>query len=455
MLQFGAMRRTTPLWFLITLVIVLASACASQQSTPPPVTAGVIFPTMTAGRLIQGPLPPAAPPPADGQLSNPATAIALANVPTATPNFAACPAPNASASLEGAVQGGAPRTPSAVSDAIGRYLSDGGNVGEIERVLRDSWAMLGEGFVRGDLDLTGEGIPEVVVSFNAPEIGGTLLIYVCADGRYTERYQSTMSAETSGTPPQILSAADLNFNQRPDLLFASQICDEDGDNCQQFTQLTSWDAGRGRFINLLGGGVTSDESPTPLDVDGDRISELVVRLTNDGDSTTGPLRTGQIVYDWDGASYVRSYTQYDPPRFRIQMVHDADQAFQQGRTRDAIALYDLAINSPTLENWLNDDVIVLPAYARYRMLLAYADMEAPELVDVHAQILQLYPDLATAPVYAELAIRFWDALQTSNNLHSACVAVLETLSLRPEGIGLMNRYGSSSEPYTAATICPY
>lgn len=454
MLQFAVMRRMMRLYLLLTLMLVFGAACTNQP-TPPPVTAGVMFPTMTAGRLIQGPLPPAAPPPADGQLSNPATAIALANVPTATPNFSACPAPNASASLEASAQGGTPRTSAAVSDAIGRYLSDGGNAGEIEMVLRDNWAMLEGGFVRGDLDLTGEGIPEVLVSFSAPEVGGMLLIYVCADGRYTERYQAIMGDDDGGTPPQILSAADLNFNQRPDLLFASQICDADGENCQQLTQLTAWDAARGRFLNLLGGGVRGDESPTPLDVDGDRISELVMRLTNDGDSTTGPLRTGQIVYDWDGASYVRSYTQYDPPRFRIQMIHDADQAFQQGRTRDAIALYDLAINSPALENWLNDDITILPAYARYRMLLAYADMEAPELVEMHAQILQLYPDLAAAPVYAELAIRFWDALQTSANLHSACVAVLETLSTRPEGIGLMNRYGSSSEPYRPETICPY
>jgi hypothetical protein len=440
---------------LITLFVLLCLAACNGEDIPnAPTVQAVVFPTMTAGRVIRGELPPPMLDPQGASLPNPATAVALANLPTGTPNSAACPAPNPNTSLEDAAQGGTPRTAQAINEAITRYLSDGGSVEGLTTVLSERWGMLDSGFARADLDLTGEGTPDILLSYRAPDIGGLLLIFACADGRYANRYQATMSEDASAAPPQLLSVADLNYDQRPDLLFSSQTCTGE-ESCLAFSQLATWDSGRGRFINLLGGGITGQNPPAPQDVDGDLISELIVQLTNDGDSQTGPLRTGAIVYDWDGANYVRSYTQYDPPRFRIQVIHDADAAFRDGSRRDAAALYAIAINDPALENWQNDDILTLPAYARYRLLLSLADLEDPQIVEIHAQILALTPDLAAAPVYSEMAIRFWDALQATNNLHSACLAVLEVVNARPEATALLNRYGTSNHTYTAAELCPY
>jgi hypothetical protein len=439
---------------LLSVLALLLTACEAAPSALASTPAGPPFPTMTLGRVVRGPLPPAAPPPAQGALANPATAIALANLPTPTPNLTTCPAPVDDVSVAQFVQGGTPRTSAEISDAIERSLSAGGTVGDLEQVLRNDWAVLEGGFVRGDLDLTGEGTPEVIVSLRAPDAGGLLLIYGCIDGRFSERYQGILSADGSARAPQILSAVDFTANGLPDLFFSAALCAAD-ETCDSINQIVTWDGTRGRFNNLLGAGLASAVPLVPQDIDNDRISELVVRLTDDGSARTGPLRTGQIVYDWDGAQYVRSYTEYDPPRFRIQMVFDADAAFAQGRTRDAITLYDLAVSSPNLENWQNDDITVLPAYARFRLMLAYADLEDPRLIETHAQILQLYPDLATAPVYAEMAIRFWDALQTTSNLNSACAAALEVAGQRQEAVGLLNRYGSESPVYTPADLCPF
>ncbi len=439
---------------LIALALpVLLAACAPVPAAP--TREAVLFPTMTPGRLVEGPLPPAAPPPAAAALANPATAIALSNLPTPTPNTTACPAPDAALSPDSFLQGGPPRTAAQISDAIGRFLSAGGTAEPLRAALQERWAALGGGFVRADLDLTGDGTPELIISYRAPDAGGSLLIFGCNDGRVVERYQSILSEDGRAAAPQILSAGDLNQSGRPDLLFSALVCADDGQDCQSITQLTAWDAARGRFLNLLGSGVLSPQPPSPLDIDADRVSELIVRLTDAGGPGTGPLRTGQIVYDWDGAQYVRSYTQYDPPRFRIQMVHDADAAFRAGRTRDATALYELAISSPALENWLNDDQTTLSAYARYRLLLAYADTEDPRLLQTHADILQRYPDLAAAPVYAEMAVRFWDALQASANLNTACAAVQQVIAARPEAVGLLNRYGSASPVAAAVDLCPY
>jgi hypothetical protein len=92
---------------------------------------------------------------------------------------------------------------------------------------------------------------------------------------------------------------------------------------------------------------------------------------------------------------------------------------------------------------------------QYRLLLAYSDLEDPRRVELSATILQTYPDPATAPVYAELAKTFWNALQVTNNLHSACLEVQDIISTRQEAVTLLNRYGSRSPVYTAANVCPF
>jgi hypothetical protein len=153
--------------------------------------------------------------------------------------------------------------------------------------------------------------------------------------------------------------------------------------------------------------------------------------------------------------YTRSVTQLNPPRFRIQVVHQADAALAAGNTEEAIALYDLALNDPSLENWHNDDQAILQPYIQYRLLLAYSDIEDPRRTELHASILQAYPDAATAPVYAELAKTFWNALQVTNNLHSACLEVQDIISTRQDALELMNRYGSRSPTYTATSLCPF
>jgi hypothetical protein len=314
---------------LLMILLLLLAACqgdtsASNSAAP----TAVIFPTMTLGRVVRGPLPTVVTLPLDGgNLSNPATAIALANRPTATPNYQACPATSAEAVLDEA----RPTNPREIDDVLLRFLNDGGTVQSMETTLRDQWGVLGDdGVVRGDLDLTGEGTAEIILSYDAPQEGGTLAIFGCADGRYLTRYQSAVGGDDA---PSILNTGDMNVDGRPDVLYAGHLCDE---SCQYLTQLVTWDAPRGRFINLLSGEIASEEVPTVEDLDADRVGEIVVRLNNPGTAETGPLRTGFTMYDWNGVVYTRSVTQLNPPRFRIQVIQAADAAVAAGNTAEAI-----------------------------------------------------------------------------------------------------------------------
>lgn len=410
------------------------------------------FPTVTPGRVLQGDLAP--PLPGGAPLINPATVIAQSNLPTPTPNLLACPAGNPSLALDAV----APSSAQAVAEAISAFLSAGGSAEALQTGLRDRWGLINDseagGFVRADLDLTGEGTPEVIVSLITPEAGGALLIFACVDGRVLARYVGLPDDGLRGEPPRLLNTADLNADGLPDLVFSSRACDE-ADDCRYRTQMATYDPGRGRFRNLLEGAVRTAELPRLEDSDADRVTELIVPLSDSGDADSGPLRTGEITYDWNGATYVRSFTTLAPPRFRIQVIHEADAAFAAGDYEASARLYEQAISDAALEAWYNNDTQTLPAYALYRLLVLFSFTGDDRLVETQSRLLQAYPDLTAAPVYAEMALRYWSTFQASNNAGSACAEVRAIMAARPEALDLLNRYGSRSPVYTAAQLCPF
>jgi len=153
---------------------------------------------------------------------------------------------------------------------------------------------------------------------------------------------------------------------------------------------------------------------------------------------------------------VLSIIQLDPPRFLIQVLQQADKAFEQLNTDEAISLYELSVRSNnSLRFWYDDEPTILNSYGLYRLLLAYAYVEDERRLDTYQTIVQTFPDPATAPVYVSMSAAFWDALQVTNNLHSACVDVQNIIQARPEALALLNRYGSRSPTYTAQDLCPF
>jgi hypothetical protein len=432
----------------LLIVAVFLGAC---QPAPVAREDGPSFPTVTPGRVLVGDL---GPPLVGVPQINPATVVAQANPPTATPNLLACPTTDPALTLTAAP----PASAQGVAEAIAAFLSEGGTTDALRAGLRDRWGLINDseagGFVRQDLDLTGEGAPEIVISLITPDAGGALLIFACFNGRVLPRYIGLPDDGLRGEPPRLLNSADLNADALPDLVFTSRACDEN-DDCRYRTQMATFDAGRGRFRNLLEGALSTADLPRLEDLDGDRVTELIVALSDPGDADTGPLRTGDIVYDWNGAVYVRSFTNYAPLRFRVQVVQEADAAFATAEYGAAARAYEQALTDPALENWYNDDDTILPAYALYRLMMLYTFTGDDRVMELGARLLQTYPDLTTAPVYAEMALRYWSAFQASNNLASACAEVQAIIAARPEALALLNRYGTRSPVVTAAQVCPF
>jgi hypothetical protein len=431
---------------MLVLILILIGAGCQPAPTAEPFPTEIAFPTMTPGQVIRAALPPAAAIPLDGSFSNPSTAAALSSRPTPTPNLHACPAPNDTISLPFPP----PTTTNGIADALAAFMSAGGTTVALDRDLRGVWnALGGTGSVRADVDMSGEGTPDVIISLTTPDNGGTVIVLSCTDSRYVPLYVTSIG----GGAPQIIRVEDINADGRTDVFYSSTDC-ASGD-CLIRSQIIGWSAERGRFVNLLGGALDTIEPPRFEDIDQDRVLEVIEELTDDGNAETGPLRTGYSVYDWNGATYVRSVTQLNPPRFRIQIIHQADAAFDQQLMGEAISLYTLALDNTTLEPWTIDEIPVLDSYVLYRLLLAYSFADDQRRVEVLNTIQTNYADPANAPIYATLAFTFWNAFQITNNLNSACREVQSIIAGRPEALNLINRYGSRSPTYSALDLCPF
>jgi len=431
---------------LFWLFVIMLVGCAPSSVADAPPTL-IPFPSMTPGNYAAGEMPTQVALALDGGLAlNPASAL-NPNQATATPNFDRCP-PAATPELD-------PQPPIAreMDAAMIRFLDAGGDAARLEDALRSQWGVLGSsGFVRSDIDLNGQGTPEIVVSYLAQDGGGSLLIASCADGHMLPVYETTLGGE----PPQILWTSDMTFDGKVDLVFSSRVCSgASEDTCVYRTQLIHWLDRLGQLVNLLGNPVEASRPPTVEDVDQDQVYELIVRQDDDGDAETGPRRTGLDVYDWNGGSYVLSLRQLDPPQYRIQIVQQADAAFTAESYDEAIQLYQQVLSDGALRNWLNDDAQTLPAYAIYRLMLVYAFLEDERRIELYQFIQHNYPDITAAPVYIQMAQAFWDALQITNNLRSACLEVESIIAVQPEALGLLNRYGSESPTYSANDVCPF
>lgn len=428
------------------MMAIMLSACAAAPlapagNLPPP------FPTMTLGSRVMVALPTPSPQGAP-ILSNPATAVAQASLPTATPDYTACPAiaDDVRPSLTERLNAGF--TP---ANAISGYLSDGASLTALEAELLASGLWTETATLNATTDLTGEGVPDVIIGVTTPEQGGTLWVLVCDAGRYALRYQSVLGGET----PQIVHIGDFNRNAPIDVLFTATDCSVVDGLCQQRSGMFTWDAARGAFVNLLITGLDGDAVPVFGDLDNDAVQEIITQQRGFGNPDSGPIRTGSQVYDWNGDTYVLSVSQPDPIRFRIQIIHEADLALEESRLSAAVSLYQQALNDNELDDWFGErEEETLRAYAYYRLLLAYAYAENDPL-NVFNTMAAEFPDAASAPVYAVMGGYFWDAFQQSNSLSAGCDAALAIAAERPEALTLLNRYGTRSPTYTLDRLCAF
>lgn len=444
------------LWIIL---FALGLVGCQESSNPTALPTGIPFPTVTAGFSVHGVLSPdQAQRPGDPAVFSPATIIAQSNQPTPTPDLSACPPLTNTREIAESVDNS-----DQILSEITRFLSAGGSPQRLENVMRESWGIMGDnsedsdtalGFIRTDLDLTGEGQPEIVFGYSPPDEGGTLLIVGCENRQYIILYRSVSDAIDA---PRLILIGDMNRDFLNDLMFTIETCEFGiADSCTFLTQLVSWEPSAGRFVSLLGARIISDEEPTLTDFDNDEVTEIVARLTNNGTAITGPLRTGTNIYDWNGTVYVLSIQELDPPEFRIQIIHEADRLLRMGNIPLAVQLYQQTLAEESeLRLWRDDEEDLLTSYALLKLLIARSTDSPEDSLLIYERIVTTFPDPAQTTVYIQLTQLYWDALQVTGSVQEACAEVRTFVGQNTSAVDLMNRYGNRSPIYTPMDICPF
>lgn len=436
----------------ILLLLTFILAACQPQGLPAPTPAPLA--TITPGLALQGLLAT----PGTGSGASPATAVAIVLRATATPNREICPPINPAIRLAATM----PETREAANSALLSFLTAGGNPEDLERILLQNWQRdIDTSYIRRDVDLTGEGTPEILIGYTAPGDLGTLLVIGCTAGQAALLHEVTGDGAAA---PQLIWAGDINRSGRSNLFLARRICPT-ADSCEFDIQVLEWEAPRARLVNLLDSELRTLDLPALRDIDGDEVSEIVVELTSRGNAATGPLRTGLNIYDWDGSVYTLSIVQLDPPRYRIQVIHQGDREFSRLQMTNAIQLYTLALAEESdLREWFNDGGPLERSYALYRLILAHAYLGEPENAQaVQEAALALSTEFGLPneeapvplPIYARMAYAFVNALVVTNDLHSACVEVQAIIEREPAALQLINRYGRRSPTYSALDLCPF
>lgn len=430
---------------LMILLLLILAACDTNKDVPREPTV-VPFPTVTAGVSVSGNVSAFNP----NAGVNPATAIAIANQPTPTPDTMACPAASGEVALRNVADDN-----NAIIEEIVRFLSAGGTAIALEDALRDQWDILGdEGGVRPDVDLTGEGQPEIVLTYTSPDEGGILLIVGCINRRYDALFTAVSDTPE---PPALVYLSDMNFDGRGDVLFTTRICDSAiSDVCELQTNLTAWQPSAFRFVSLLGTQIISESPPEVIDIDNDAVQEFLVRMDRRGTEITGPLPTGTNIYDWDGTAYVLSIVDVDPPQYRIQLVEEADLSMVNGRTATAIEVYRAALTNDDLRDWFDDDLPILDTYIYYRILIAQAapDIQNGDFIGVYQSIAETFNDPNLSTPYLVMSQIFFENYQVAQDATAACNEVVSYVLNNPEALDYMNRYGTNNHTYTARELCP-
>lgn len=434
---------------LVSLLLILA-ACSQ---TPPPVREAITpFPTTTPGRVAYGELLPSGATLLDQPgIGGAATVVAIAPPTTPTPNFSACPPANPDAVLE-------PSPPDnalvLIEEAV-RYLNAGGSGQTLIDTLRDDWDVIpNDAIARADIDYTGEGVADVMFPYAAADGVAGLVVIACRAGANDVLFELIAP---SSVPPRVLAFLDLNRDRQNDILYSTQSCStpSNPETCEWTTQMITFSGLRSRFVELLPSNVTSVNVPDVLDFDNDEVSEVVVKLESRGTGETGPLRTGTTIYDWNGSQYVLSIVQYDPFRFKIQVLHEGDRALLRGDYAGAEAIYQEAISNTALRFWFNDEPDILQSYALFRLLQSQVMLASINQTSTFNTIQTTYPDPDARPVYADLAVLFLETFQSTADIHGACIALETIIAARPEAVDQLNRYGSRNPTYTAQDLCPF
>ena len=377
--------------------------------------------------------------------------------PYTAPTFSAqvCPIPPGSADMPNL------NDPNTWAADILAYLNAGGFVSSLLNHIQSSNSIEPSAAVGEILDLNSDGFEDLALvmiqasSELSPMPSGSLLIFLCAEEAFRVAYATSPSSGAGR--PELQTARDFTGDGRPELLALWESCG--AHTCFAQAEILKW-TGSG-FENLWQG--RSDDLPSPdIELRGpltDGSTAISITARGIGSVGAGPYRDIQRTWTWqiDSRRFEVSEETLADPKYRIHVLHDADQAAHEGDYETAAIGYLRVMEDGTLDDWISGEEgrAALRAYAAFRQIVL--DVRIGNTANAEAGMLFLQaafsPD-SPHHAYVDLAERFFEAYQISGDPGEACLAAQSYSLNNPEAVLDPLYYGYANRTYLAADICP-
>ncbi len=359
------------------------------------------------------------------------------------------------------------------------FLNRGGKPEDLLQAIADAY---GTGTENHLVDMTGDGIAEIIVS------PGGIYMFGCSAGNYTTLLKmENPGAARAAERDQIVAVEDMNLNAVPELVIATHKCEDIPPEMCLDVVVYEWKsaglASQAEF-SLYGRQLSGDPPQVKIqNTNEDEYLELTVTggiAVNEDYSLAYPWRQETQTYTWNGFQFQQTIS-FSAPQFLYQVVQDADRAALHGNYDEALKLYQNAIYgnydwfSPARKQYFVDQAsgeskqkepepdpnekVHLTGYSYYRTLLAYVlQGNQAEAQAAYERIHKNYAKGFPGYEYLLLSDAFWNEYQASQDMEKACGKAIDFVSDHPD---ILKYLGSDYHNvfqdtiYKPEDVCPF
>ncbi len=190
------------------------------------------------------------------------------------------------------------------------------------------------------------------------------------------------------------------------------------------------------------------------DRDGDGRAEIAMHGGQYGSVGAGPMQTRTEVYAWNGQAVSLIETVYDPSSLRLHALQEGDRALRRGDLPAALSAYRRVATDPELEQagfWDDaEERRTLEAWAWYRLVTVQAALG--DVAAAQESLATLHRAYAGHPV-VPLAEAFWAAYEPQADLSAGCAAATAYAAANPQVVESFGYYGYGNPGYTVEDLC--
>lgn len=336
-------------------------------------------------------------------------------------------------------------------DAISAFLDSGGSPLDLgPALIENGWIPQGSAIIFTDLD--GDSDPDLALGLVSPPPGGSLVVWRCDRGIFAHE---TLVGQGGGYgPPVVLEAVDLTGDGVADLVVDLPECG--AHTCVPHPQvIVSGEDGPRSFAIS-----PTDDLPSPefevRPAVPDRPGGIEIIAHGANSVGAGPYRKRTRSWAWDSEvpGFSVGGTTIEAPRFRIHLIHDADEAFLQADPATALEAYQRSIVDDGLLDWPSPGELrdALAGYAAYRRMLVFlaANDLASAQQEFEQRLRQASPEAAP---FADLATALLAAFSDAG-LAAGCREVIARVETDPTLYLTALNQGYVNRTYSPRDVCP-